>query len=272
MTDAVVLAGLRVLGHHGADPGEQDRAQPFEIDLAVTADLSAAGGSDNLGDTIDYGALAAAAAAVVTGERHRLVERVAERITEVVLADPRVASVTVEVRKLRPPLPLDLASAGVRITRLRSARVRRVFLGLGSNLGDRRAHLRAAAAGLADVVAVSPVYESDPVGGPPGQGPYLNAVVELATALSPRELLEVARRLEHEAGRVPTARWGPRILDVDVLLVGDLVVDEPDLQVPHPRWRERAFVLVPLADLAPDLVSPPPDRSSTRPAGRVGDG
>ena len=129
----------------------------------------------------------------------------------------------------------------------------RAFLGLGSNLGDRERRLREAVAGLPDVVRVSPVYETDPVGGPE-QGPYLNAVVELATERSPRQLLEQARSLEAAAGRVRGERFGPRALDVDVLLVGELVVDEPDLVVPHPRMWQRRFVLAPLADLAPDLV------------------
>lgn len=145
----------------------------------------------------------------------------------------------------------------------------RAFLGLGSNLGDRRGHLRRAVAALPDVVAVSGVYETDPVGGPPGQGAYLNAVVELETDLSPRDLLELAQRLERDAGRVRTERWGPRTLDVDVLVVGDLVVDEPDLRVPHPRLGERAFVLVPLSDLAPGIAGPRPDDPSVRPAGSV---
>ncbi len=126
----------------------------------------------------------------------------------------------------------------------------RAYLGLGSNLGDRRAHLRTAVAALPDVVAVSPVYETDPVGGPPDQGPYLNLVVALETDLSPRALLEVARRLEESAGGVRTVPDGPRTLDVDVLLVGDLCVQEPDLVVPHPRMWQRRFVLAPLADLA----------------------
>ena len=130
----------------------------------------------------------------------------------------------------------------------------RAFLGLGSNLGDRWAHLREAVAALPDVVAVSPVYETSPVGGPEDQGPYLNCVVELDTERAPRELLEVARRLEAAAHREREERWGPRTLDVDVLLVGDLTVDDPDLVVPHPRMWERRFVVAPLGDLAPDLV------------------
>jgi 2-amino-4-hydroxy-6-hydroxymethyldihydropteridine diphosphokinase len=133
----------------------------------------------------------------------------------------------------------------------------RAFLALGSNLGDRAAHLRAAIEGIPDVVAVSPVYETEPVG---SSGRYLNAVVQLETERSPRELLEVCRRLESAAQRVrdPNDRYAARTLDVDVLLVGDLIIDEPDLEVPHPRMWERSFVLVPLADLAPDLVPDPP--------------
>jgi 2-amino-4-hydroxy-6-hydroxymethyldihydropteridine diphosphokinase len=126
----------------------------------------------------------------------------------------------------------------------------RAYLGLGSNLGDRGRHLREAVAALPDVVDVSPVYETEPVGGPPGQSPYLNVVVALETERSPRELLEVGRELEAAAGRVRTEKDGPRTLDVDVLLVGDLTVNEPDLVVPHPRMWQRRFVLAPLADLA----------------------
>lgn len=107
---------------------------------------------------------------------------------------------------------------------------------------------------MPDLVAVSPVYETAPVGGPPGQDRYLNLVAELRTAATPRELLASARRAEVAAGRTRGARWGPRTLDVDILLVGELVVEEADLQVPHPRMWERGFVLVPLADLAPQLV------------------
>jgi len=130
---------------------------------------------------------------------------------------------------------------------------RRAFLGMGSNMGDRERHLIDAIEPLAGVVAVSPVYETEPVGGP-SQAAFLNVVVELETALTPRQLLGVAHRLESAAGRVRTEHWGPRTLDVDVLLVGDLVVDEPDLVVPHPRMWQRRFVLAPLGDLAPELV------------------
>lgn len=118
MGDRIELRGLRALGVHGVLPEERARPQPFEIDLDVVADLGPAGRSDDLAQTVDYAALADAATRVVTGERHALLERLAERIAEEVCGvDSRVVSVTVAVRKLRPPVAFDLASAGVRITR-----------------------------------------------------------------------------------------------------------------------------------------------------------
>ena len=131
----------------------------------------------------------------------------------------------------------------------------RAFLGLGSNLGDRRQHLRDAVAAIPDVVAISRVYETAPVGGP-DQGAYLNIVIRLETERSPRELLEICREQEAAAQRVRTVRWGPRTLDVDVLWVDGHEILEPDLVVPHPRMFERAFVLMPLRDVAADLVPP----------------
>jgi 2-amino-4-hydroxy-6-hydroxymethyldihydropteridine diphosphokinase len=131
--------------------------------------------------------------------------------------------------------------------------VRRVVLSLGSNLGDRLELLQGAIDALADtpdlqVLAVSPVYETDPVGGP-DQPDYFNAVLVAEGPHSPRTLLERALAVENAFDRVRGVRWGPRTLDVDLVVVGDVVVDEPDLQVPHPRAGERAFVLVPWLDV-----------------------
>jgi len=134
------------------------------------------------------------------------------------------------------------------------------FLGLGSNLGDRLANLQAAVRLLAaatDVVvaASSRVWESDAVGGPP-QPDYLNAVIEVRTTLSPWELLAACRRVEVDLGRVREVRWGPRTIDVDVLLFDDLTIDKEDLAVPHPRLTERAFAVLPLLELDPDATLP----------------
>ena len=147
---------------------------------------------------------------------------------------------------------------------------RRAFLGLGSNLGERLAYLRGAVEAMPDVAAVSSLYETDPIGGPE-QGAFLNCVVELDTNLTPRELLELCRTLEAAAERVRIERWGPRTLDVDVVYVDGEMVDEPDLIVPHPRWRDRAFVMIPLGELAPDLLDgwTDPDEGEVRNVGAL---
>lgn len=116
-SDRIELRGLRAVGTHGALPEEQERKQPFEVDVDLQADLSVAGRSDRLDDTVDYGAVAAAVERVVTTERYSLLERLAERIAEELLSDARVERVTVTVRKVRPPVPVDITSTAVRITR-----------------------------------------------------------------------------------------------------------------------------------------------------------
>ena len=134
----------------------------------------------------------------------------------------------------------------------------RAYLGIGTNLGDRMAYLQAAVDGLrradgVEVSTVSSVYETAPVGGPE-QGAFLNAVVAVDTELEALGLLRVAQALETDAERVRIERWGPRTLDVDVLLFGDVVSDDPDLLIPHPRMSERAFVMIPLAEIAPEVI------------------
>lgn len=134
------------------------------------------------------------------------------------------------------------------------------YVALGSNLGDRAGYLVLALSELGRLpktrlTRLSPVYETDPVG-PPGQGPYLNAVVELQSSLSPEALLQALLAIEAGAGRKREARWGPRTLDLDLLFYGQRVLDLPGLRLPHPELHRRPFVLAPLADLAPNLVHP----------------
>lgn len=132
-----------------------------------------------------------------------------------------------------------------------------VYLGLGSNLGNREANLRLAIRWLEPLVrieAVSSLYETEPVG--TGGPPFFNAVLRVVTGLTPQALLRHAKNVEWDIGRRPAARWAPRPIDIDLLVFGDETVNEPDLVVPHPLLAERAFVLVPLAELAPDLRPP----------------
>jgi 2-amino-4-hydroxy-6-hydroxymethyldihydropteridine diphosphokinase len=142
------------------------------------------------------------------------------------------------------------------------------YLGLGSNVGDRQAHLDAAVASLAGthgvrLHAVSTYHQTAPVGGPSGQGAFLNAAVAVETDLEPAELLEVANSIEAHAGRERVVRWGERTLDLDLLLHGDRVIDSPELTVPHPRMAVRRFVLAPLAEIAPDAIDPLTGRTVT---------
>lgn len=142
-----------------------------------------------------------------------------------------------------------------------------VAIGLGSNLGDRAAHIRAALDALAalpgtTVIAVSSVIETDPVG-PIPQGPYLNAAAIIQTTLAPVALLNHIHAIERARGRNRAAeqRWGPRTLDLDILLFGESTVQEPGLTIPHPRLHERLFVLIPLAQIAPDMPIPGSQRT-----------
>jgi len=133
--------------------------------------------------------------------------------------------------------------------------VTRAYIGVGANLGDRQATIRAAVAALPGVVGVSQLRETDPVG-VVDQPPFLNGAVVLETELSPRELLDALLAVEREHGRERRERWGPRTIDLDLLLYGDETIDEPGLTVPHPRLHERRFALEPLLDLDPELAIP----------------
>jgi len=134
------------------------------------------------------------------------------------------------------------------------------FLGLGANLGDRLSTLQQAIDLLAaepgmTVLRTSRVWETDPVGGPP-QPDFLNVVAEIDTTLAPIELLAAVNRVEASLGRIRDVRWGPRTLDIDILLIDDLTIDDDRLTVPHPRMHQRAFVVMPLLELLPDPVLP----------------
>jgi 2-amino-4-hydroxy-6-hydroxymethyldihydropteridine diphosphokinase len=132
------------------------------------------------------------------------------------------------------------------------------YLGLGSNIGDRAGNLRSALGCLAahmDVTTVSDMYETEPVG-LENQESFLNLICCVRTSLTPGELLTVAKEIEVQLGRTPGVRNGPRTIDIDILLYGDLCLASRDLVIPHPRMTERLFVLVPLAAIAPDVVHP----------------
>lgn len=135
------------------------------------------------------------------------------------------------------------------------------LIAVGSNLGDRIDHLRAGLAAIAgldgvEITAVSALYETAPVGGPEQQGPYLNAALRIVTTRNAADLLADLHRIEADRNRVRRIRWGPRTLDLDLLVHGNTIIDTTELHVPHPRQHERRFVLVPVCDVAPDVIHP----------------
>lgn len=148
----------------------------------------------------------------------------------------------------------------------------RVFIALGSNLGDRAGNLRKAAALIerqTRVISVSPFYETEPWGDT-GQGPFINAVIEVRTQLGPAELLSSLKSIEEEMGRKPERRWGPRLIDLDIIFYGDKIIEKEGLKIPHPGAHERAFVLVPLNDIAPEFIHPSLGKTISVLAGGIG--
>lgn len=136
-----------------------------------------------------------------------------------------------------------------------------VYLGLGSNLGRREKNIAAALNALestlgVEVIRVSGLYETEPIGGPEGQPKFLNAAVHLRTTLKPDRLLALGQRIEAALGRRRETPWGPRSIDIDILIYEGEICSEPDLMIPHPLMHERRFVLEPLAEIAPNLIHP----------------
>jgi len=228
MIDQIHISELRAMTIVGALPHEREIAQPVRIDLILDIDLHDPGVSDELGDTVNYGLVADRVVAAVEEAKDVLLERLAARVVDAVLVFDMVDAVDATVTKLRPPIAVDAATTAVRIRRTSATAAaalsvpHRAWIALGSNLGDRLEFLRAGVAGLTNVVAMSQVFETDPVGGPDDQGAYLNMVVEIETALDPFALLRRCQRIEAEALRQRVVRWGPRTLDVDILMYDDI--------------------------------------------------
>ena len=253
-----MIDDLRVLTVIGALPHEREAPQPVRIDLALSVDLHDAGRSDELADTVNYGLVCERVADMVRESKDVLLERLAGKVADVVLEFDLVEQVEVTLTKLRPPIAEAVGTTAVRIVRSRAEAAAPplvshcAIVALGSNLGDREGYLRFAVGELGNVIAMSQVFETEPVGGPDGQGAYLNMVVEVETTLDPFAFLRRCQRIEANALRQRIVHWGPRTLDVDLLFYDDMTIDSGDLKVPHPRIFERRFVLAPLSEVAPE--------------------
>ena len=275
--DHILIDDLRVLAVIGTLPHERESAQPLRLDLTIGLDLADASLSDDLDDTVNYGLVVERIIDLIGDSKHLLLERLAGDIADVVLGFDRVDQVELTVTKLRPPLPSNLSSVGVRVMRTRAQaaapllKSHRVLVALGSNLGDREAYLRHAVHELGTVTKMSQVFETDPVGGPDAQDAYLNMVVEVETSLDPHAFIRRCQRIEASALRQRVVHWGPRTLDVDILFYDDITIDSDELTIPHPRIEERRFVLAPLEEVAPERC-PAGWRETLPPAEVIGRG
>jgi len=259
MTDRIHLRGVEAFGYHGVLPDEKRDGQPFVVDVVMELDLATAGGSDELDDTVSYAEIAGEVVSRITGPSFDLIERLAEVVADDVLRHRLVDAATVTVHKPQAPVGHPFTDVAVEVHRTRGVPV---VVALGANLGDAHATLESAVRAVAGlpgmrVRAVSPLVETDPVGGP-DQPAYLNAVLVGDTTLDPDDLLRRLHEIEADHGRAREVRWGARTLDLDLIQVGtpasgsEVRREDPALTLPHPRAHERGFVLVPwsLADPA----------------------
>lgn len=258
--DRLALTGLRVFAHHGVFQHERESGQPFIVDVTVHLDLSTAGASDRLGETIHYGVLAEEIVAAVERDPVDLIETLAERVALVVLAHRPARIVDVTVHKPEAPIAVEFADVTVSIQRQWT----RSVVAIGANLGDRESTIRQALIAFVTNPAIrlinaSPLVETPALklDGVDGDAPaYLNAVVEIESVLPPRALLAELQRVEAAHGRTRETRWGDRTLDLDIITYGRERFAEPDLVIPHPRAHERAFVLAPWAAMDENAVLP----------------
>lgn len=284
--DRIEVTGIRAWGHHGVLEAETQLGQQFSADIVLHLSTAPAGLSDELSRTVNYAEVAHAVHQELTGGPYALVETLAEHIARRILTDTGHPLVRrVEVRIHKPVAPVGLPVDDVTVTIVRDAAPVAAVLALGTNLGERAQHLREALELLAategiEVQWTGPVLETAPVGGPEGQGAFLNSVIEVRTVLGPYALLAAAHRAERAARRERLVRWGPRTLDVDVITFGSWRSEDAELTVPHPRAHQRAFVLAPWLAARPDaelpghgpvaaLLEAAEDRDGLRPGPRI---
>ncbi len=256
MADVVFVDNLKLFGHHGVAPEETRLGQRFALDIRCEFDAAEGAGPDSMEGLVHYGELCDLAAKVSAARSHKLIEGFADAVAAAVLRGfPSVHRVMVRVRKPGAPVAHVFDAVGVEATHERRTQAALAF---GANLGDKAANIRAALSLLAAgprirLEAVSPFYRTAPWG-KTDQDWFVNACALVSTSLSPRGLLRTVKAAERVLGRTPGLRWGPRVIDIDIVDFGGLAMSDAKLTLPHPEAESRAFVMVPLADIAPDLA------------------
>ena len=255
--DKIRIEKIKVFAHHGVLDEEKKNGQDFFITIEMELNLKYAGVSDRLEKTVNYADVTLLAKETFTETIYNTIEAAAEAVVEAILSNyDIVRKVTVKVSKPHAPIEAEFGDVNVTITRSKHI----VYLGIGSNLGDKRGYLNMAVEELGkdesiSSLKVSEYIETEPYG-PVEQPDFLNGVVEIETTLEPMELLTIIHDIEQEAGRERIIHWGPRTLDIDILLYDDRIINTSDLTIPHPEMHKRDFVLKPLVEIAPYVYHP----------------
>lgn len=255
--DCIKIRQLEVFAYHGCNEDEKINGQKFYVDADLYTDVRTPGISDALDDTVNYSKACKYINRFMTENRFDLIEAVAEQVTRGLLKEfPKIKEIELTVNKPNAPIKLPFGNVAVTVRR----KWNKAYLSIGSNMGDREAYLNQAVDSLYDddncrVNMVSKFLETEPYG-PVQQDNFLNGCVEIETLYSPQELLKKVNCIEAEAGRTRDIHWGPRTLDIDIVLFNDEIIDLPDLKIPHIEMHKRLFVLEPLKHIAPYAIHP----------------
>lgn len=255
--DKIIIKNLEIIAEHGVFKEEKFLGQKFIISVEMFTDTREAGKTGNLDKSIHYGFAADEIEKLFISKSFDLIETCAEKIAEMLLLKyPLIKEVKVTVKKPWAPIRKHFDFVAVEITR----KWHTAYLSLGTNMGDKKKNLLEAIERISQlentiVTAQSTILETEPFGYKE-QDMFLNACVEIKTLMTARELLEKLLNIESEMGRVRTIKWGPRLIDIDILLFDNEIIEEKDLAVPHPWMCERMFVLEPLSEIAPNVVHP----------------
>lgn len=255
--DKIYINNLEFIGFHGVFPEEKKLGQKFLVSLELIVDTREAGKTGDLTKSVHYGLVAQDVERVFLEKSIDLIETCAENIAEMVLKKYElVKEIKVTVKKPWAPLQMHFENVAVEISR----KWHKVYLSLGSNMGDKRENLLEAIKRVGElenteVVKSSTILETEPFGYIE-QDNFLNACLEVKTLLTPQEFLSSILKIELDMGRVREIKWGPRVIDIDILFYDNEIIQEDNLAVPHPWICEREFVLEPLSEIAPNYVHP----------------
>lgn len=250
--DKITIDKLEVFANHGVYPEENVLGQKFIISVVLYTSTRKAGVTDELSFSVNYGEVSHFIRKYMTEHTWKLLECAAEHLAQAILLEyPLVKKLDLEIQKPWAPIALPLNTVSVKITRGWHT----AYIALGSNIGDKKAYLDMAVKHLNErkdcqVKKVSDYLVTEPYG-VTDQDDFLNGALELQTMLDPEELLQALHQIEQDANRVRTMHWGPRTLDLDILMYDDLVLDTPELHIPHIEMHLRNFVLIPMDQIAP---------------------